>query len=108
MTTQASSPQTVALKIGPYQIKPVPTGLFALDGGAMFGTVPKVLWEKVVHLLGNVHVVAGKTGTEFMVESGVPESAAAYVADGAPSEDRPEDYGYDEPEGSDERAPSEV
>jgi glyoxylase-like metal-dependent hydrolase (beta-lactamase superfamily II) len=24
----------------------VPTGVFGLDGGAMFGTVPKVLWEK--------------------------------------------------------------
>lgn len=34
------------LKIGPYKIHPVPTGIFGLDGGAMFGTVPKVLWEK--------------------------------------------------------------
>lgn len=34
------------LKIGPYEILPVPTGLFGLDGGAMFGTVPKVLWQK--------------------------------------------------------------
>jgi glyoxylase-like metal-dependent hydrolase (beta-lactamase superfamily II) len=34
------------LQIGPYQIKPVPTGEFGLDGGAMFGTVPKALWEK--------------------------------------------------------------
>lgn len=34
------------LKIGPYEIIPVPTGIFGLDGGAMFGTVPKVLWEK--------------------------------------------------------------
>lgn len=34
------------LKIGDYEICPVPTGLFGLDGGAMFGTVPKVLWEK--------------------------------------------------------------
>ncbi|MNJ96821.1 putative quorum-quenching lactonase YtnP [compost metagenome] len=34
------------LKIGPYEICPVPTGIFGLDGGAMFGTVPKVLWEK--------------------------------------------------------------
>ena len=34
------------LQVGPYQIKPIPTGLFGLDGGAMFGTVPKVLWEK--------------------------------------------------------------
>lgn len=34
------------LRIGPYRVRPVPTGVFGLDGGAMFGTVPKVLWEK--------------------------------------------------------------
>jgi len=38
--------ERTSLKIGPYQICPVPTGIFGLDGGAMFGTVPKVLWEK--------------------------------------------------------------
>lgn len=36
----------VKLKIGDYEICPVPTGIFGLDGGSMFGTVPKVLWEK--------------------------------------------------------------
>lgn len=36
----------LSLKIGPYDICAVPTGLFGLDGGAMFGTVPKVLWQK--------------------------------------------------------------
>jgi glyoxylase-like metal-dependent hydrolase (beta-lactamase superfamily II) len=34
------------LKIGDYEVIPLPTGLFGLDGGAMFGTVPKVLWQK--------------------------------------------------------------
>lgn len=34
------------LKIGPYTVHAIPTGLFGLDGGAMFGTVPKVLWQK--------------------------------------------------------------
>ncbi|KHD87640.1 MAG: beta-lactamase [Bdellovibrio sp. ArHS] len=34
------------MQIGPYQICPIPTGEFGLDGGAMFGTVPKVLWER--------------------------------------------------------------
>jgi glyoxylase-like metal-dependent hydrolase (beta-lactamase superfamily II) len=38
--------ESIHLKIGDYEICPVPTGLFGLDGGAMFGTVPKVLWEK--------------------------------------------------------------
>lgn len=34
------------IQIGPYDVIPIPTGIFGLDGGAMFGTVPKVLWEK--------------------------------------------------------------
>ncbi|MES3037021.1 MAG: MBL fold metallo-hydrolase [Bdellovibrionota bacterium] len=34
------------LKIGDYEVCPLPTGIFGLDGGAMFGTVPKVLWER--------------------------------------------------------------
>lgn len=38
--------EKINLKIGPYEICPLPTGLFGLDGGAMFGTVPRVLWEK--------------------------------------------------------------
>lgn len=47
--TQHNSQQgttPLKLKIGSYEICPIPTGLFGLDGGAMFGTVPKVLWEK--------------------------------------------------------------
>ncbi|MEK2690242.1 MBL fold metallo-hydrolase [Bdellovibrio sp. GT3] len=48
MTTPQSSfvVEKQNLKIGPFEVCPVPTGLFGLDGGAMFGTVPKVLWEK--------------------------------------------------------------
>ena len=38
--------ETKKLKIGNFEICPIPTGEFGLDGGAMFGTVPKVLWEK--------------------------------------------------------------
>ena len=34
------------MKIGDYEIKRVDAGRFRLDGGAMFGVVPKVLWEK--------------------------------------------------------------
>ncbi|KXK06081.1 MAG: MBL fold metallo-hydrolase [Ignavibacteriaceae bacterium] len=34
------------MKIGDYEIYPVQTGLFKLDGGAMFGVVPKNLWTK--------------------------------------------------------------
>lgn len=41
-----TKPSELKLKIAGYDVIPIPTGLFGLDGGAMFGTVPKVLWEK--------------------------------------------------------------
>ena len=34
------------MKIGSYDIHPIETGRFALDGGAMFGVVPWVFWSK--------------------------------------------------------------
>lgn len=34
------------MKIGPYDIVPLETGRFALDGGAMFGIVPWVFWSR--------------------------------------------------------------
>src|SRR2546422_10895880 len=34
------------MKLGKIEIYPVTDGRFRLDGGAMFGVVPKVLWEK--------------------------------------------------------------
>ena len=34
------------MKIGKYQIYSIETSEFGLDGGAMFGIIPKVLWEK--------------------------------------------------------------
>lgn len=37
------------MKIGEYTIRAIDTGDFGLDGGAMFGVVPKNLWSKVYH-----------------------------------------------------------
>jgi glyoxylase-like metal-dependent hydrolase (beta-lactamase superfamily II) len=34
------------MQIGKYKLKSVLSGFFALDGGAMFGIIPKPLWEK--------------------------------------------------------------
>lgn len=38
--------QKTSLNIAGYEVCPIPTGIFGLDGGAMFGTVPKVLWNQ--------------------------------------------------------------
>ncbi len=35
------------MQIGKFKVDVVDTGLFALDGGAMFGVVPKPLWSKL-------------------------------------------------------------
>ena len=35
-------------KIGPYNLYTIEAGRFALDGGAMFGIVPKPLWERKI------------------------------------------------------------
>jgi hypothetical protein len=34
------------MKIGPYSLHTLELGSFGLDGGAMFGIVPKTLWQK--------------------------------------------------------------
>ena len=36
------------MQIGRYRLSSIETGRFALDGGAMFGVVPKALWEKKI------------------------------------------------------------
>lgn len=43
-TTSVGAP---ALAIGPYTVRFLSGGRFRLDGGAMFGVVPKVLWNRV-------------------------------------------------------------
>ena len=39
--------RSLSIPFGPFELTPVIDGFFALDGGAMFGVVPKPLWEKV-------------------------------------------------------------
>ena len=34
------------MQIGKYKLSIIESGLFGLDGGAMFGIIPKVLWQK--------------------------------------------------------------
>lgn len=36
------------MRIGGYELSSVETGWFALDGGAMFGVVPRALWQKKI------------------------------------------------------------
>ena len=37
------------MRIGRFQVEIFSDGIFRLDGGAMFGVVPKVLWETTLN-----------------------------------------------------------
>lgn len=72
------TPEKMSLKIGPYQICPIPTGLFALDGGSMFGTVPKILWQKTnpaddhnrIDMEARALLLKGDNGINILIDTG--------------------------------------
>jgi glyoxylase-like metal-dependent hydrolase (beta-lactamase superfamily II) len=68
------------MQIGDYRIEIVPDTEFRLDGGAMFGVVPRVLWEKVCppdelnRIQMNMNCLFVETATEkILIETGIGE-----------------------------------
>jgi glyoxylase-like metal-dependent hydrolase (beta-lactamase superfamily II) len=69
------------MKIGDYLLFPVPAGRFRLDGGAMFGVVPKVLWGREhpadefnrVEMVSRSLLVAGE-GKLVLVNTGIGQN----------------------------------
>ncbi|MBI4418488.1 MAG: MBL fold metallo-hydrolase [Ignavibacteriales bacterium] len=65
------------MRIGDYDIAPIETGRFALDGGAMFGIVPWVFWSKTnppderqrIDLAARCLLIRGK-GRAILVDDG--------------------------------------
>lgn len=43
-----SRPAQHTFEVGPFRITPIDAGSFRLDGGAMFGVVPKTLWSRAI------------------------------------------------------------
>ena len=66
-----------AVTIGPYRVHLVSGGRFRLDGGAMFGVVPRVLWERVappdeqnrIRMAMNCLLIEGE-GRRVLVDTG--------------------------------------
>jgi glyoxylase-like metal-dependent hydrolase (beta-lactamase superfamily II) len=68
------------VKIGDYRLEIIPDTEFRLDGGAMFGVVPRVLWERVSppdelnRIRMNMNCVFIETPSErILVETGIGE-----------------------------------
>ncbi|MBC7932929.1 MAG: MBL fold metallo-hydrolase [Rubrivivax sp.] len=78
------------MQFGDYRVEVVPDGEFRLDGGAMFGVVPRALWQRVappdsenrVRLNANCLFVEG-AGERILIETGMgdkwtPRQAEVY------------------------------
>ena len=68
------------MEIGDYRIEIIPDTEFRLDGGAMFGVVPRVLWEKkcppdeLNRITLNMNCLFVETPDEkILVETGIGE-----------------------------------
>ena len=87
------------IEVGRYEIFSVVTGTCRLDGGAMFGVVPKVLWERtedvddrnrILLAMRTLVAVDRKGGRIFLVDTGAgdkwsPEEAERYAVKNDPS-----------------------
>ncbi len=68
------------MKFGDYRVEIIPDAEFKLDGGAMFGVVPRVVWERVCpadelnRIRMNMNCLFIDTGTEkVLIETGIGE-----------------------------------
>lgn len=76
------------MQIGDYRVHSLNTGPIALDGGAMFGVVPRVLWAKKlppddqnrILMSMNVLLVRGP-GVNLLVDAGVGDKEGASFAE---------------------------
>jgi glyoxylase-like metal-dependent hydrolase (beta-lactamase superfamily II) len=68
------------IDFGAYTLTPIQTGLFKLDGGAMFGVVPKTLWSKKIEsddknriLMGmrSLLIESKATRRKYLVDTGI-------------------------------------
>lgn len=75
------------MKIGRYEVNRLDAGRFRLDGGAMFGVVPKVLWEKQkpadeknrIQMATNLLLIEGE-GRRILVDTGLGDKSDSKFA----------------------------
>ena len=76
------TPSEDRLEVGPFEVRRLTDGLFHVDGGAMFGVVPRTLWERKVSpdrqnripLSLNCYLIKGP-GVTILLETGVGPNA---------------------------------
>ncbi len=67
------------LSFGPFHLYSIETGRFRLDGGAMFGVVPKTLWSRYIDVdeknrilmaMRCLLITSENTGSTYLVDNG--------------------------------------
>jgi glyoxylase-like metal-dependent hydrolase (beta-lactamase superfamily II) len=67
-------------QLGPFELYSIPTGDFRLDGGAMFGVVPKTLWSRSLEAdeknripmtMRCLLIKSNNTGRVYLIDNGV-------------------------------------
>lgn len=67
------------MQLGPFHLTPIDAGAFRLDGGAMFGVVPKTLWSKTIEadeknripmVMRSLLVRSEQTGRTYLIDNG--------------------------------------
>ncbi|MDZ7771674.1 MAG: MBL fold metallo-hydrolase [Balneolaceae bacterium] len=67
-------------EIGPFHLYTIETGRFRLDGGAMFGVVPKTLWSRQIEVdeknripmaMRCLLIESKNTGRRYLVDTGI-------------------------------------
>ena len=68
------------MQFGEFQLDAISDGTMRLDGGAMFGVVPKVVWERIIkpdeknRILIGLNCLLVRTGTEnILIDTGIGE-----------------------------------
>jgi glyoxylase-like metal-dependent hydrolase (beta-lactamase superfamily II) len=66
------------MKIGKYKLSIIESGFFGLDGGAMFGIIPKVLWQRTNHpdesnriKLSTRHLLLESESQKILIDTGM-------------------------------------
>jgi glyoxylase-like metal-dependent hydrolase (beta-lactamase superfamily II) len=76
------------MQVGEFELFPLSDGFFRLDGGAMFGVIPKTMWEKRAapdernRILMGVRPLLIRSGRQWLlVDAGIGEKMSAKLAE---------------------------
>lgn len=76
------------MQVGDFELRPLLDGYFRLDGGAMFGVIPRTMWEKRMApdernriLMGVRPLLVTHRGQRMLIDAGIGDKMSAKLAE---------------------------